>query len=314
MKRIGFLVVVLMAALLGAVCALADEAAVAVIDGTEVFVAEPGGEPRRIESGGDSLRTVVKPGSTIYFSIANANRAEDLNGLRVVLDWSKGEDMVEAPRIEYRRMMDETGETSLGFRYVAAATVLDTTESQPHTLRGSIKIAKRANAPAPEVSLTILVRQDGRDSSDRMLACSRKTFLLEFGGTNEVVYLSFYDRGYFEVDMTDQGPLDVGCSTDPVTDIAERYPQAGLKFLTWGKKPFFNRAGKLVLFADPEAYLYALQGGSLVAVTDSFSGTEGGFLLNLRRLEGFVISDRPLDPNAAPVPQPNPPTGPRNQR
>lgn len=308
MKRIGFLVVALMVALLCAFCALAEETAVAVIDGTQVFVAEPGGEPQRIQSSGDSLRTVVKPGSTLYFSIANAVRAEDLNGLRVVLDWSKGEEMTDTPRIEYRRMMDETGKTSLGFRYVAAVTILDTADSRPHTLRGSIKIAKRANASAPEVSLTILVRQDGRGGTDRVVECARSTFLLELGRTNETVHLSFYDRGYFEVDMTGQGSLDVGCITAPVTDIAERYPQAELKFLTWGKKPFFNRSGKLVLYADPETFLYTLQGSRLMQITDSYSEAEGGFVLNTRRLEGFVISDRALDLSAVPIPQPNPPT------
>lgn len=305
------LAVALIMVLLCAVCVLADEPAVAVIDGTQVFVAEPGGEPCRIESDGDSLRAVVMPGSTIYFSIANAVRAEDLNGLRVVVDWSKGEEMTGTPRIEYRRMMDETGETSLGFRYVAAVEILDTVDTKPHTLRGFIKIAKRANASAPKVSMTILVRQDGRDSSDRVVACSQKQMLLEFRRTEEAVQISFYDRGYFEADVTGQGLLNVGCSTDPVTDIAERYPDTALKFLTWSKPPFFDHAGRLLLYAEPGTFLYAIQGNMLTDIVAEYSEAEGGFVLTTRRLEGFVISDSALDPDAKPVPQPNPPTAAR---
>ncbi|HWP50745.1 MAG TPA: hypothetical protein VN626_03500 [Clostridia bacterium] len=308
MKRIGFLVAMLVTALLCVICVLAEEPAAAVIDGTQVFVAEPGEDPRQIESGAESLRTVVKPGSTVYFSIANAVRAEDLNGLRAVVDWSKGEELTGSPRIEYRRMMDTTGQTSLGYRYVVALEILDTADTRPHTLRGSIKIAKRANASAPEVSLTILVRQDGRDNTDRVVTCAQKTLLMEFGRTEEMVRISFFDSGYFEVGVTGQGPLDVGCTTEPVTDIAERYPEAALKFISWSKQPFFNRIGKLVLYAERDSFLYALRGSGLVETTGSYSEEEGGFVLTTRRLEGFVVSDRALDPEAVPVPQSNPPT------
>lgn len=312
MKRMGFLAAVLVTVLLCVVCALAEEeAAAAIIDGTQVFVAEPGGEPYRIESGGDSLRTVVRPGSTIYFSIAHAARAEDLNGLRVVVDWSKGGELTGAPKIEYRQMMDKTGQTSLGYRYVAAVEILDAADARPHTLRGSIKIAKRANATAPEVSLTILVREDGRSSTGWAVECERSTFLMEFGRADEAAQILFYDRGYFEVGVVGQDPLNVGCTTVPVTDIAERYRSAALKFLTWGKRPFFNRTGKLVLYAEPGSFLYALRGDSLVDITGSYSEEEGGFVLTTRRLEGFVISDRALDPGAVPVPQPNPLTAAR---
>lgn len=312
MKRTVFFILALAAALLCAVRAPAQTPS-AAIDGTQVFIAEPGGDPRQTADGaGDSLRTVVKPGSVIYFSIANALRAEDLNGLRVVVDWSKGEEYTAAPRIEYRRMLDKSGQTSLGYRYVAAIEILDTVDTRPHTLRGSIKLAKRANATAPEVSMTILVRQDGRPSAGRVLTCDRSSFLIEFGHTEETAQVAFYDRGYFDVNVAGQGPLDVGCSTTSVTDIAERYPDAALKFLVWGKKPFFNRTGDLVLYAEPGTFLYALRGRDLVPVVGGYSEAEGGFVLQTRRLEGFVLSDRLLDPDAVPVPQPNPPTGAQN--
>ena len=156
--------------------------------------------------------------------------------------------------------------------------------------------------------MTILVRQDGRDSTDRVVTCAQKELLLEFGRAEETVQISFFNSAYFEVGVTGQGPLDVGCTTEPVTDIAERYPGAALKFITWSKQPFFNRTGKLVLYAERNSFLYALRGNGLVQATGSYSEEEGGFLLTTRRLEGFVVSDRALDPEAKQVPQPNPPT------
>ena len=89
MKKVALVAVALFMVMLCAIGVIAEEGAVAVIDGTQVFLAEADGDPCQIESGGESLRTVVKPGSTLYFSIANAFRAEDLEGLRVVVDWSK---------------------------------------------------------------------------------------------------------------------------------------------------------------------------------------------------------------------------------
>lgn len=308
MKNMVFVAVAVFAVMLCTIGVIAEEAAVAVIDGTQVFVSEADGDPRQIESAGESLRTVVRPGSTIYFSIANAFRAEDLEGLRVVVDWSKGAELTGIPRIEYRRMMDKTGKTSLGLRYVAAVDILDNADAKPHTLRGSIKLAKRASASAPKVSLTILVRQDGRENTDQRVSCARKNLVMDFSRTEEMVQIAFYDRGFFEVGVAGQGPLNVGCTTDPVTDIAERYPGASLKFLTWNSPPFFNRSGQLVLYAQPGSFLYTLHGNRLVNIAGGYSEQEGGFVLNTRRLEGFVISDRPLDPEAVPVPMSNPPT------
>ncbi|MFV0497403.1 MAG: hypothetical protein ACK5L0_04410 [Candidatus Fimivivens sp.] len=308
MKRTVFWFAALLTSWLCVVGAPAQTSDVAVIDGTQVFMAQAGGEPCRVESSAESLRTVVRPGSTLYFSIANATRAEDLNGLRVVVDWSKNGNLTEMPRIEYRKMMDETGEKSLGFRYVAAVDILDTVDTRPHTLRGYIKVAERANASAPKVSMTILVRHDGREDTERMVSCAQKQLLMDFGRTEETVQIAFYDSAIFEVDVTGQGALDVGCSTEPVTDIAARYPDAMLKFLTWGNQPFFNRSGKLVLYAEPGWFLYAVRDNRLVARAENYSEQEGGFVVMTRRLEGFVISDRPLDPAAVPVPRPNPPT------
>ena len=87
-----------------------------VIDADEVFVAINGLAPRKIDHSGNSLRTEVQPGSIIYFSIKNAKRAEDLNGYRAVLEWSKGEGYTTHIRIEYREMFDIDGVTSLGYR------------------------------------------------------------------------------------------------------------------------------------------------------------------------------------------------------
>ena len=296
------------AALLSPVTASADDAAVAVLDTSQIFMAEPGEEPRRIADASDSLRMTVKPGATLYFSIANAVRAEDLTGLRVVTNWSKGEELTDAPRIEYRQMMNETGTEVLGYRYVVALNILPPSIDQAQTLRGTIKLAQRANARAPTVSFILSVRQDGRDGGESII-CRSRTLLTDFSGIAGSITVNFYDDAFFEVDATGQGPLDLGCSTLTVTNIAERYRGARLQFLTWSKRPFFNRAGKLSIDAAPGTFLYELQGDNLVDRSESYSENAHAFVLTTRRLEGFVVSDIALDSDAQPVPEPNPPTG-----
>lgn len=306
MKQVLIFAVLLCAAFFCTAISLADESAVAVIDGSEIFVAELGGEPRLLERDGESLRTTVKPESTIYFSIANAERAEDLTGLRVVVDWSKGEEITSYPKIEYREMMDETGEISLGYRYVASIAILDILDGKQHTLRGTIKLAKRANSKAPTVSFTVSVKQDGLDGTENTVLCQSKTLLVEFDKSTEAATILFYDFGYFEVDVTGQGQLDIGCSLEPVTNIDNRYPNAKLKFLYWIRKPFFDREGKFFIPCQKDDFLYEIQGSKLIDRTNSYSNEQQAFVLTTRRLEGFVISDRKLDLNAAAIPQANP--------
>lgn len=310
MKRILAVMIALFVAVsIAAVPFAADDGNVPQINVDEIFLAEKNSPPTKLDRTGDTLRMEIEPESTLYFSISNARRAEDLNGLRAVTNWSKGEEYTLTPRIEYREMMDTDGITSLGYRYVISMQLTGLADEGAHTLRGTIKLAKRTSSIAPTVSFTLLMRKDAGSDEFRMIKCDSPKTIAEFTGGHEAATIFFYDFGYFDVELHDQGPLNIGCSLLPITDIEERYRDAGLRFISWSKPPIFNRVGSMVIPADESEYLYELRGTTLVDRNDTYQEQISSFVIKTRRLEGFVLSDRPLPPNAKVQPQPNPLNG-----
>lgn len=310
MKKVFSLITAVFAAILlcFAVCA-DDDAPLPRINVDDIFLAEKNSLPKRLERSGESLRLEIEPGSTLYFSIENARRAEDLNGFRAVTTWSKGEEFILTPRIEYREVMDCDGETSLGYRYVISMGMTDALDDDAHTLRGTIKLAQRRNQKAATVSFTLLLKKNAETGDYHAINSNSQNIWIDFTNDDGSATIMFYDFGYFDIDVQGQGALNIGCSILPITDIQERYRGAELRFIRWSSSPVFDHVGRLVIPAEEEEFLYELKGGKLLECVDCYQPQEMAFVVNTRRLEGFVISDRPLHPNANPQPEPNPPTG-----
>ena len=310
MKRF-FAFVLLTCAVFSLCCVcLADEnEMIPQINVDEIFLSDKNSPPKRLERSGSSLRMEIEPESTLYFSIENARRAEDLNGLRAVTTWSKGEEYTLTPRIEYREMMDSDGVTSLGYRYVISMETTDITDDNAHTLRGTIKLAQRTSQKTPTVSFTLLLKKNAETGDYHAIKSDSQNIWIDFTNEDGSATILFYDFGYFDIDVQGQGLLTIGCSILPITDIHERYRDADLRFIRWSSNPIFDHVGRLVIPAEENEYLYELRGGKLVDRSDCYQEAELAFVVNTRRLEGFVLSDRPLPENANIQPEPNPPTG-----
>ena len=272
----------------------------------EVFVELPDDRPRRQPLEEGRLRMVAAPGTVFYFPIINAQRAEDLSGLRAIVDWNKGEELASRPRIEYRQMYSGEGEP-LGYRYVVVLSPADTAASG--TMQGEVKVARRPSAESAAVPFTISLQSKEQEGERNLFHCDSRDVWIDFSGPAEMATLTFHNDAQFVVSTLEQPPLNVGCSTEPLTDFVERYPQARLRFFSWPSAPVFNRAGTLTFFSDGEEYLYRIVPGGLADHTASYSAERGGFVLQTWSLGEFVLSSVPLDPGA-PHPAPdNPPVG-----
>lgn len=292
----------------GSVFAFADEQK-PFVDANEIFVAEADSVPKLIKNGSDSIKLSMQPLSTLYISVEGAEYAESFKDLRVVAAWNKGEEYATAPKIEYRMVYDESGTVELGYRYLVAMQMLDIADMQQRTLSGEFKLAKRKNERAPKVSFTILVQRLQIPDYEKTVFCNSKSRRLISDNMRGTVRIEFYETAYFDVDITTQGVIDIGCSVTLFTDIAERFRGAELRTIIWGKKPIFDNRGRLVMIGEPNEFFYEIKNGRPEKITGSYSEADGGFVVETRRLEGFIISDRELDLSALPVPEENPPTG-----
>lgn len=280
------------------------------LDLDEIFVAQRNMPPQKTDHTGERFKAELLPGSTVYFSIKNAHRAEDLSGYRAILDWNKGEEYITRCRVEYCEVFDTDGETSLGYRYVIAMGLTETSDDVMRTLRGNIRLADRTSRVVPEISFTISVGKGAALGKADAIYCDSPSVMIEFATLSESVIIYFHDMCSFEVETLGQQDVDAGCSTQPLTSISERYRDADLKFIWWNKRPIFDHVGTVRILPDSRyGYLYQLRGGEIYDITDSYDKTQDAYVINTRRLEGFVLSDRELSPEADIIPEPNPPTG-----
>jgi len=310
LKRFTALLTAILIAVSVMPTAVSAEEAVPELDLDAVFIAQQNMPPQKAEHSGENFRASLLPGSTVYFSIKNAHRAEDISGYRAIFDWSKGEEYVARSRVEYCEVFDSDGKTSLGYRYVVAMGLTETSDDVMRTLRGSVRFADRASRITPEISFTVSVGKGANLGRADSIYCDSPSVKIEFGTLSETVVINFHDFCSFEIETIGQQDIDAGCSTQPLTDISERYRSADLKFIWWYKRPIFDRVGTLRIYPEHnEKYLYELRGGELVDISESFDNAHDAFVIPTRRLEGYVLSDRALSPDALLVPEANPPTG-----
>lgn len=310
LKRITAFITALCLAATVLTAAISADEAVPELDLDAVFIAQQNMPPQKAEHAGENFRASLLPGSTVYFSIKNAHRAEDISGYRAIFDWSKGEEYVTRSRVEYCEVFDSDGKTSLGYRYVVAMGLTETSDDVMRTLRGSVRFADRASRLTPEISFTVSVGKGADLGKADTIYCNSPSVKIEFGTLSETVVINFHDFCSFEVETVGQQDIDAGCSTQPLTGIAERYRSADLKFIWWYKRPIFDHVGTLRIYPENnEKYLYELKGGELVDISESYDNTQNAFVVSTRRLEGYVLSDKMLSPDALLVPEANPPTG-----
>ena len=276
---------------------------------SEAYVASPGQLPQQVEcSPSGELGEAVYPGSTVYFPIQNARRAEDLTGLRAYVDWTHGSTYCGTPMIEYRMLYSADGE-EIGYRYVVSIEINEIADSAPHTISGGLKVSK-LSANNVQAKFSFTVRLGSSTVTADSVMCEGSSFTLDFGKGAGQTALLFSSYARFEIDAEGQGPINVGYSTDPFGDYVESYPDNSLGFISWTYAPIFNRVGQLLIYTDESSQIYELEGDKLVACDAYYSVEYEAYVIETRRLGSYVISDGALGDPVEPV-RTNPATGAR---
>ena len=307
MKRLFAAAVLVLAALcLALVCVAADEP---YISDEHVYVAAPDGVPCEAEFTDGVLTAPLVPGSTIYFVIEGADRAEDLSDryARVQFDFAKssGEEYVGTPTIEYRMCYDAAGRRQIGYSYLVAVPITDAGDSDTHLICARVSLRHQKSG---SVYFSATVQSAGVLADAVEITCTGGDNVLSFSDDTNAVRLDF-EYAVYTVEIAGQAPVNVGVSFLPFTDIAWAYPSAELFCLDWQYEPIFNRIGTLEVPAAPGSYFYEVRGSELCDLTASYTASTGCFTVETRRLGSYVVSDRQLGtPERTELPE-NPPTG-----
>lgn len=98
----------------------------------------------------------------------------------------------------------------------------------------------------------------------------------------------------------DQESLFLGYSTASVSALTNKYPSAGLQFISWTGKPKFNRIGTLSLDAYDDEYVYEIAAdGTLKNADGKYNRDTGYYEIRTNTLGSYVISDIKLSTVAA---------------
>lgn len=307
MKRLFAAAAAVSAALcLAFFCSAADEP---YISADRLYVAAPDGLPCEAEFTDGTLAAPLVPGSTLYFVIEGAGRAEDLSDYyaRVQFDFSKssGEEYVGTPSIEYRMCYDAAGNRQTGYSYLVAVPILDVSDNSAHTIRARVSLRHQKSG---SVYFTATVQPDGILVNATDIVCAGGDNVISFSSDTHAVRLDFEDA-CFTVEIASQPSVNVGVSFLTFTDIAWAYPSARLFCLDWQHAPVFNRIGTLEIPASPGSFLYEVRGSELYDLTSTYLSSTGCFTVETRRLGSYVVSDMALTvPERTSLPE-NPPTG-----
>ena len=104
-----------------------------------------------------------------------------------------------------------------------------------------------------------------------------------------------HDIAYFVTKIVDQSPLYLGFNENEVEEVADEYPRADLRFITWPAWPTFDIEGDLGIYMEPEEFIYGIdEDGELYRLGGSYDTSTGAYVIETATLGSYVISDRQL--------------------
>lgn len=197
------------------------------------------------------------------------------------------------------------------YRYVAVIKLKDSTSTKSADLAGQVKIGTTASSAknTDGVDCNMTVENDrynnGAELSDgeTVSVTTDSEYILKFADDASVIDIEFGANGevaLFTVDCDGQSPVNVKYNTKFNADIAAKYPDANLEFVTWEATPTFNRTGDLYIYADEDTFVYEVTADGLKEISKAeYDEDYGAWKVRTRKLGSYVISDEELDVTAS---------------
>jgi len=226
---------------------------------------------------------------------------------KVSATWNRGGDLIE-------NVYFEDGDS-----YVTVELKGGISSVKDQEISGTIKITQKNVPNMPDVTFECKILRgsliiEGIDEKSRMIAHGDKEFGLPYDYQEKQVRFSTEDGedygtfigefqserngsdiAKFQVRIIDQSSLYLGFSESTNTKLANKYPDADLRFINWTARPTFAREGKLSIYMYPDEYIYGVNDdSSLYRLGGTYDEDNEAYVITTKTLGSYVISDTAL--------------------
>ncbi len=239
----------------------------------------------------------VDGGTEFYIRLKNsktneyAKTEDDLSGWRISTDWTLGKS--EKPKFESVKIDGS-------YYYALKVTLPEAEDDKATDLAGKIIVYSsvfdddyKATNRTLDLSVTYGYAAQAFNAADKN--GFENAEIVSFKGCEEET-LDFGDYFTFEVDVTGQSKLNLKNNQDFDKEFAAMYEYANIDFITFEKKPTFNKNGVAYIYADEDAFIYEVTADGAKEITGlKWDEDYEAWTFKTRTLTSYAISDVELD-------------------
>ena len=224
-------------------------------------------------------------------------KAEDVDGLKIVTDWEKGNVKPEKPKVERVEYQYQTNRSSKV--YAVTFVLPESPETTEADLNGTITIYKSTSekkSPYNNFDINLTYGYEIEEDFDGTFADPSKGGVVKFEKDAGEIDIEFDDDAMFTVDVTGQSKLNLRYNCDFDSETAAMYDYANIDFITFEAEPTFNKTGTMYIYADEDAFVYEVVEDGVKKI-DGLKWNEDyeAWEFKTRKLTSYAISDVELD-------------------
>lgn len=253
----------------------------------------------------------VSYGSKLAFPLWDSNSSagyisdsDDIRNLKAYPEYKVGESLVaEKPTIEYRKVSKDG---VAKYIYVIELELKDSTSTATKDFFGEMYVGRTSSSAKEktytEFNLTVANTKAPEEDagSDYFEVAGEENYVIDFDDCDicDIEFTSKSGNSYalFTVDASGQGKENVGFSVKFNSEIAAKYPEANLEFLSFTANPVFNRTGELYIYADEDTFIYEVTADGLKEIKNAeYDESSEAWVIKTRYLKSYAVSDVELD-------------------
>ena len=224
-------------------------------------------------------------------------KADDVDGLKVIADWEKGNVKPEKPQIELVKYQNKTNAAVK--TYAVTFVLPESPETKEADLNGTITIYKSTaekKSPYNNFDINLTYGYEVEEDFDGIFADPAKGGVVKFEKDAGEIDIEFDDNAMFTVDATGQSKLNLRYNTKFDSETAAMYDYANIDFVTFEAEPSFNKIGTAYIYADEDAYVYEVTEDGAKAIKGlEWDEDYEAWTFKTRKLGAYAISDVELD-------------------